>query len=62
MKVINGFIDHDLVKISIYVVYIIFSNFKWRARHHTLVVAAAVTDNVNDTVETLEHLPRPDPR
>jgi hypothetical protein len=60
-KVLNGFIDHEPVVISIYIIDVAFSRFHWRARHHTPALAVAVTDSMNEAVVALEQLPGPVP-
>ena len=34
-RVMNGLIDHEPVKMSIYVIDVLFNHLRWRARHHT---------------------------
>jgi hypothetical protein len=47
-KVINGFVNHEPVKISIYVVYVLYKDLCWRARHHTPRMATLTVDHLND--------------
>jgi len=60
-KVLDGFMDHEPVKISISIIDVLRGRLKWRARHHTPALIAAVTDNINEVVVALEQLPGPIP-
>ncbi len=61
-KVLNCFMNHEAIKISMYYVIDILSfDFKWRARHHTPVLVVKVADNINEVVATLEGFPGPLP-
>ncbi len=60
-KVLNGFVDHDPVTISIFIIDVPFGGFNWRARHHTPASDVAVTDNINEVVVALEQLLGPIP-
>ena len=48
-KVINGLVDHEPVKISIYDFYVIdvvlYKDLHWRARHHTPRMATLTVDH-----------------
>ena len=44
-KVFNGLIDHEPVKISIYVTNVLFNHLRWRARHHTPRLATITKDH-----------------
>ena len=58
-KVLNGLMDHDPIKISIYVINIRFSKCTWRARHHDRVLATVVPIILTGSLtHTLENLPR----
>jgi hypothetical protein len=59
-KEVDGFIDHEPVKIKFFAIYALFG-IQWRARHFTPALAVAVTDNVNEAVVALEQLPGPIP-
>lgn len=60
-KVINGLIDHEPVKISIFVIDILFNQLRWRARHHTPKMATITTDHLNDIEASYEGQPGPLP-
>jgi len=60
-KVINGLVDHEPVKISIYVVDFLFKDLRWRARHHTPRMATITIDNLNDIEASYEGQPGPLP-
>jgi hypothetical protein len=47
--------DHEPIKITIFITDIIFNRLKWRARHHTPALAVVVTDSINEVVVALEH-------
>ena len=51
--------DHEPIKITIVSTGVLFNILKQRARHHTLALAVAVTDNINEVAATLERLPGP---
>ena len=44
-KVMNGLIDHEPVKISIFVIDVLFNHLRWRARHHTPRLATITKDH-----------------
>ena len=46
-KVLDAFMDHEPVKISIYITNVLRGRLKWRARHHTPALAVVVTGNIN---------------
>jgi len=60
-KVINGLVDHEPVKISIYVVDVLCKDLRWRTRHHTPRMATLSVDNLNDIVASYEGQPGPLP-
>ena len=60
-KVLNDFMNHEPIKITISIIDILFSNFKWRARHHTPALAVVVTTIINEVVTTLRIFPGPVP-
>ena len=51
--------DHEPIKITIFITNVIFNGLKWRARHQTPALTVAVTDNINEVVVALEQLPGP---
>jgi hypothetical protein len=60
-KVINGFVNNEPVKISIYVVDIIYKDLCWRARQHTPRMATLTIDHLNDIEASYEGHPGPLP-
>ena len=60
-KVINGLIDHEPVKISIFIIDILFNNLRWRAGHHTSRLTTITTDHLNDIEASYEGQPEPLP-
>ena len=58
-KVINGLVDHEPLKIYIYVVDVLFKDLGWRARHHTPRMANLTVDHINDIVASYEGQPCP---
>jgi len=46
--VIRGLIDHETVKISIYVIDGFYKDLRWRARHHIPRTATLNADLLND--------------
>jgi hypothetical protein len=56
-KVINGLIDHEPVKISIFAIDVLFNNLRWRARHHTPRLATITTDHLNNIETSYEGQP-----
>jgi hypothetical protein len=60
-KAINGLIDHEPVKISIFVIDILFNHLRWRARHHTPRLATITTDHLNDIEASYDGQPGPLP-
>ena len=40
-----------MLKYQVYVVDIVFSNFKWMARHRTPTLAVVATDHINQAVQ-----------
>jgi len=56
-KELDGFMDHEPVKIAILIIDVLFGKLKSRARHHTPALVVAVTDNINEVVVALEQLP-----
>jgi hypothetical protein len=49
--------DHEPFKISILIIDVLCGILKWRARHHTPALVAAVTDSTNEGVVALQQLP-----
>ena len=49
-KVVNGFMDHELVKITIIITDVLCGKLQWRARHHTPALVVAVIDSINEDV------------
>jgi hypothetical protein len=45
-KVINGLVNHELVKISIYVIDVLYKDLFWRARHHIPRMATLTVDHL----------------
>ena len=61
-KELDGFIDHETVKIYILLTDVLCGRRKWRARHHTPTLVVAVIDSINEgLVVALEQLPGPIP-
>ena len=60
-KELDGFKDHELVKIIIFITDVLFGRLKWRARHHTPALTIVAADNINEIVVVLEQLPGPIP-
>jgi len=60
-KVINGLVHHEPVKISIYVVDVLYKDLCWRARHHTSRKATLIVDHLNDIEASYEGQPGPLP-
>ena len=60
-KVINGLVNHELVKISIYVMDVLYNNLHWRARHHTPRMATRIVDHLNEVEASYEGQPGPLP-
>ena len=60
-KVINGLINHESVKISIYVIDVFYKDLRWRARNHTPRMATQIVDHLNDIEVSYEEQPGPLP-
>jgi len=60
-KELDGFMDHEPIKIVIFVTNVLCNKLKWRPRHHTPALVVAVTDSINEVVVELEQLPGPIP-
>ena len=60
-KVINGLVNHEPVKISIYVIDVLYDDLKWRARHHTPRMSTLTVDHLNDIEASYEGQPGPFP-
>jgi hypothetical protein len=58
-KVINGLVNHEPVKISIYVVDVLYKDLCWRARHHAPRMATLSVDHLNDIEASYEGQPAP---
>ena len=56
-KVINGLANHEPVKISIYVMDVLFKELCWRTRHHTPRMATLIVDHLNDIEASYEVQP-----
>jgi hypothetical protein len=50
---LDGFMDHEPVKITIFITNVLLGRLKWGARHHTPALAVVVTDNINEVVVAL---------
>ena len=55
-KVLDGFMDHALVKLSILIIDVLYGRHEWRTRHHTLAFDVAVTDDINEAAIALDQL------
>ena len=53
VKELDGFMDHEPIKITIFITNVLFNRLKWRARHRTPALVVAVTDNINKVVVAL---------
>ena len=53
--------DHEPIKITMFITDVLFNKYKWRDRHHNTALAVAVTDSINEAVVALEQLPGPIP-
>jgi hypothetical protein len=53
-KVLDGFMDHEQVKLSFFISDVLCGRLKWRALHHTPVLVVAVADSINEVVVALE--------
>jgi hypothetical protein len=60
-KVLDGFMDHGPVKITILITNVLSGTLKWRARPHTPALVVVVTDSIYEVVVELEQLPGPIP-
>jgi hypothetical protein len=60
-KVINGLVNQEPVKISIYVIDVLYKNLAWRARHHTPRMANLTVDHLNEIVASYEGHSGPSP-
>ncbi len=60
-KVINGLVDHEPVKISIYAIDVLYKDLHWRARYHTPRLATLTVDHLNEIEASYEgqHGPLP---
>ena len=45
-KELDGFMDHEPIKITTSITNALFKRLKWMARHHTLALAVAFTDTL----------------
>ena len=50
-RVINGLAYHESVKISIYVMNVLYKDLRWRTRQHTHRMTTIIVDHLND-IET----------
>ena len=53
--------DHEPLKITIFITVVLFGKLKWRARHHISALVVVVTDSINEAVVAVEQLPGPNP-
>ena len=53
-KVIKGLVDPEPIKIYIYVVDVLYKDLRWRARHHTPIMATLIVNNFEDIVASYE--------
>ena len=53
---LDGFMDHEPIKVTIFITDVLCNRLKWRARHHTPALNVAVTNNINEVVLELEQL------
>ena len=60
-KVLDGFMDHEPVKITFSITIVLCGRLKWRARQHTPEMVVSVTGSINEFVGALEQLPGPIP-
>ena len=60
-KVIHGFVDHEPVKICIYVIDGFYKDLPWKARHHALRIATHTVHHLNDIELSYEGQPGPLP-
>ena len=49
-KTLDGFMDHEPIKIIILITDVLCNKLKWIASHHTLALDVAVTDSINEVV------------
>ena len=47
---LDGFMDHEPVKITILITDVVCERLKWIARHHTPALVVAITDSINESV------------
>jgi hypothetical protein len=57
----NGLVDNEPVKISIYVIDVVYKDLRWWARHHTPRMATLTVDHLNDIESSHEGQPGPLP-
>jgi len=60
-KIINGLVNHEPVKISIYVIDVPYKDLCWRARHHTPTMATLIVDHLNEIEASYDGQPSPLP-
>ena len=60
-KAINGLVNHEPVKISIFVMDVLYTNLRWRARHHTPRMATLIVNHMNEVETSYEGQPGPLP-
>ena len=53
-RVINGLVDHEPVKLSIYVIDVLYKDLHWRSRHHTPRMATLIVDHLNEIEASYE--------
>ena len=52
--IINDLVNHELVKIPIYVIDVLYKDLCWRARHHTPRMAILIVDHLNEIEASYE--------
>ncbi len=60
-KMLNGFMNHEPVKIYIHVTNVLERDFRWRGRHNTRAMAKKVVDHLNQIEQSYAGLPCPLP-
>jgi hypothetical protein len=62
VKLINGLVNHKPVKISIYVIDVLYKDLCWRARHHAPRMATLTVEHLNEIEASYEGQPCQLPR
>ena len=60
-KISHGSVDHEPVKISIYVIDVFYKGLRWRARRHAPSMTTKTVDHLNDIEASYEGQPGPLP-